>query len=102
MISHRLIDDYVITDLFSFSYDLLQSFCSICKSFLLASFMKEWSISFKRRRRKKKVILLENTFLSHNYFTILTCYSQLILDIYIFNKDKGLLGLALCYVNIVG
>jgi hypothetical protein len=41
MISHRLADDYVMADLFSFGYDLLQSFCSVCKSFLLASFMNE-------------------------------------------------------------
>jgi hypothetical protein len=41
MISHRLADDYVMVDLFSFSYDLLQSICSVCKSFLLTSFMNE-------------------------------------------------------------
>jgi hypothetical protein len=41
MISHRLADDYVMTDLFSFGYDLLQSFCFVCKSFLFASFMNE-------------------------------------------------------------
>jgi uncharacterized protein YebE (UPF0316 family) len=33
MISHRLADDYVMVNLFSFDYDLLQSFCSVCKSF---------------------------------------------------------------------
>jgi hypothetical protein len=41
MISHKLTDDYVMADLFSFGYDLLQSFCSICKSFLLAGFMNK-------------------------------------------------------------
>ena len=41
MISHRLADDYIIVDLFNFSYDLFQRFCSICKSFLLTSFMNE-------------------------------------------------------------
>jgi hypothetical protein len=41
MISHRLADDYIMADLFSFNYDLLQSFCFVCKSFLLASFMNE-------------------------------------------------------------
>jgi hypothetical protein len=41
IISHRLVDDYVMIDFFSFVYDLLQSFCSLCKSFLLASFMNE-------------------------------------------------------------
>ena len=41
IISHRLVDDYVMTDLFNFGDDLLQSFCSVCKSFLLASFMNE-------------------------------------------------------------
>jgi hypothetical protein len=41
MISHRLANDYVMADLFSFDYDLLQSFCSVCKSFLLSSFMNK-------------------------------------------------------------
>jgi hypothetical protein len=41
MISHRLVDYYVMDDLFSFDYDLFQNFCSVCKSFLLASFMNE-------------------------------------------------------------
>jgi hypothetical protein len=41
MISHRLADDYVMVDLFSFGYDLLQSICFVCKSFLLMSFMNE-------------------------------------------------------------
>jgi hypothetical protein len=41
MISHRLVDDYVMTDLFSFDYDLLQSFGFVCKSFLLVSFMNK-------------------------------------------------------------
>ena len=41
MISHRLVDDYVMADLFSFLYDLLQSFFYVCKSFFLASFMNE-------------------------------------------------------------
>jgi hypothetical protein len=41
MISHRLADDYVIVDLFNIGYDLLRSFCFVCKSFLLTSFMNE-------------------------------------------------------------
>ena len=39
MISHRLTDNYVLANLFSFDYDLFQSFYSVCKSFLLANFM---------------------------------------------------------------
>jgi hypothetical protein len=50
MISHRLADDYVMTYLFSFGYDLLKSFCSVCKSFLLANFMNENEVfPFKKR-----------------------------------------------------
>jgi hypothetical protein len=30
-----------MADLFSFGFDLLQSFCSTCKSFLLVNFMNE-------------------------------------------------------------
>ena len=41
MISHILVDDYVMADLFSFNYDLFQSFCSVCKSFLLVNFINE-------------------------------------------------------------
>ena len=41
MINDRLADDYVMADLFSFGYDLLQNFRSVCKNFLLASFMNE-------------------------------------------------------------
>jgi hypothetical protein len=41
MISHRLADDYVMTNLFNFGYDLLQSFCFVCKNVLLASFVNE-------------------------------------------------------------
>jgi hypothetical protein len=41
MISQRLVDDYVMANLFSFYYDLFQSFCFIYKSFLLASFMNK-------------------------------------------------------------
>jgi hypothetical protein len=41
MINHRLTDDYAVADLFSFDYDLLQSFCFVCKSFLLTNFMNE-------------------------------------------------------------
>ena len=41
MINHRLADDFVITDLFSFGYDLLQSFYFVYNSFLLVSFMNE-------------------------------------------------------------
>jgi hypothetical protein len=55
MISHRLVDDYVIADLFSFGYDLLQSFCSVCKSFLPTSFMNENDLfPFKKIKKKKK------------------------------------------------
>ena len=52
MISHRLANDYVMVDLFSFGYDLLQSFCSVCKSFLLISFMNENEV-FPFQRKKK-------------------------------------------------
>jgi hypothetical protein len=41
MINHRLADDYVMANLFIFCYDLLQSFCPVCKNFLLTSFMNE-------------------------------------------------------------
>ena len=41
MISQRLADDYVMVNLFSFDYDLLQIFCSLYKNFLLVSFMNE-------------------------------------------------------------
>jgi hypothetical protein len=41
LISYRLADDYVMADLFSFGYDLLQSFYFVSKSFLLTSFMNE-------------------------------------------------------------
>jgi hypothetical protein len=41
MISHRLADDYVMANLFSFDYDLLHNFYSVCKNFLRASFMNE-------------------------------------------------------------
>jgi hypothetical protein len=30
-----------MADLFNFSYDLLQSFCFVCKNFLLASIINE-------------------------------------------------------------
>jgi hypothetical protein len=53
MISHRLADDYVMADLFSFGYNLLQSFCSICKSFLLTSFINENKV-FPSQKKKKK------------------------------------------------
>jgi hypothetical protein len=59
MISHRLTDDYVIVDLFSFDYDLLKSFCFVCKNFLLTSFMNENEVfPFK----KKKNTLLTNIY----------------------------------------
>ena len=45
-------DDYVMTNLFSFGYDLLQSFYSICKSFLLASFMNENKIFHLKKKKK--------------------------------------------------
>jgi hypothetical protein len=41
MISHKLADNYVMDDLCCFCYDLLKSFYSVCKNFLLASFMNE-------------------------------------------------------------
>ena len=44
--SHRLVDDYVMANLFSFDYDLLQNFCYVCKSFLLASFMNKNEVFF--------------------------------------------------------
>jgi hypothetical protein len=53
MISYRLADDYAMIDLFSFGYDLLQSFCSVCKSFLLASFMNENEVFFFQKKKKK-------------------------------------------------
>jgi hypothetical protein len=58
MISHRLADDYVMADLFSFGYDLLQSFCSVCKSFLLTSFMNENEVFlfFFLKKKKKETI----------------------------------------------
>ena len=53
MISYRLTDNYVMIDLFSFDYDLLQSFCSICKSFLLVSFMNENEVfPFKKKKNQ--------------------------------------------------
>jgi hypothetical protein len=55
MISHRLADDYVMVDSFNFGYDLLQSFCLVCKNFLLASFMNESEVfSFKKEKEKEK------------------------------------------------
>jgi hypothetical protein len=54
MISHRLVNDYVITDLFSFGYDLLQSF-------LLASFMNEKKVFFFFFQKKKKKRVKNNT-----------------------------------------
>jgi hypothetical protein len=59
MISHKLADDYVITDLFSFGYDLLQNFFSICKSFLLVSFMNENKVfPFKKKKKTRQHRLL--------------------------------------------
>ena len=58
MISHRLADDYVMADLFSFGYNLLQSFCSICKSFLLISFMNENKV-FPVKKKKYSPSLSE-------------------------------------------
>jgi hypothetical protein len=40
-ISHSLVDNYIMADLFTFVYDLLQSFYSVRKNILLASFMNE-------------------------------------------------------------
>jgi hypothetical protein len=54
MISHRLVDDYVMANLFSFGYDLLQSFCSLCKSFLLVIFMNENEVFHFQKKKKKK------------------------------------------------
>ena len=51
MISHRLVDDYVMVDLFSFGYNLPQSFYSVCKSFLLVSFINENEI-FPRKKNE--------------------------------------------------
>jgi hypothetical protein len=56
MISYRLADDYAMIDLFSFGYDLLQSFCSVCKSFLLASFMNENEVFFFPKKKKKQLL----------------------------------------------
>ena len=41
MISHKLADNYVMANLFNFGYNLLQNFYSVCKNFLLASFMND-------------------------------------------------------------
>jgi hypothetical protein len=46
-----------MADLFSFGYDLLQNFFSVCKSFLLASFMNENKI-FSFKKKKKEFIFL--------------------------------------------
>jgi hypothetical protein len=54
LISHRLVDDYVMADLFSFSYDLFQNFCSVCKSFLLMSLMNENEVFHFQKKKKKK------------------------------------------------
>jgi hypothetical protein len=43
-----------MADLFNFGYDLLQNFFSVCKSFLLASFMNENKI-FSFQKKKKRV-----------------------------------------------
>jgi hypothetical protein len=55
MISHRLPDDYVMADLFSFDYDLLKNFCFLCKSCLLASFMNENEVFHFQKKKKKKI-----------------------------------------------
>jgi hypothetical protein len=57
VISHRLADDYIMADLFSFGYDLLQSFCSVCKNFLLTSFMNENEVFSFFLKKKKNPIL---------------------------------------------
>jgi hypothetical protein len=59
IISHRLADDYVMTDLFSFGYDLLQSFCFVCKSFLLVSFMNENEV-FPLKKKKNLIFKIKN------------------------------------------
>jgi hypothetical protein len=61
MISHRLTDDYVMTDLFSFGYDLLQSFYSLCQNFLLTSFMNGNKV-FPFPKKKKKSIHVINLY----------------------------------------
>ena len=53
MISHKLADDYVIADLFSFGYDLLHNFCSVCKNFLFTSFMMIMKYFFFFSLKKK-------------------------------------------------
>ena len=49
------LDDYVIVDLFNFNYDLLQSFCSVCKNFLFANFINENKVFPFQKKKKKKV-----------------------------------------------
>ena len=49
MISHRLVNDYVMADLFSFDYDLFQNFCPICKSFLLMNFVNKNEVLKKKK-----------------------------------------------------
>ena len=52
MISYRLVNDYVMADLFSFSYNLLQNFCFVCKNFLLLSlWMRMKYFSFLKKNQ---------------------------------------------------
>ena len=60
MISHRLADDYVMADLFNFGYDLLQSFCSVCKTFLFADFINENKVFSFQKKKKKALVLAVN------------------------------------------
>jgi hypothetical protein len=66
-----------MADLFSFDYNLLQSFCSICKSFLFASFMNENEVF----STKKIDVPPINFILLHLTLCTMICHLKILIDV---------------------